>query len=215
MPTPSFGGAHFDGQRQVDPARSGGAAPPIPALDADFRGRGRLRRDVSDSSCGHPHGPTQLLTALDGTTYHYSHTVHCPQCAWVAHRHGGAGYHDSVVTPVVVMPGRSEVLARPPESVVPDKAERVEKERAYTQEAAHNIPTHPKYDNKTSVILCEHKHLASRNLERELPGQEVTFRQLPHLGQMRGVPQTWPKGIYDYIWVIKYSKGAVGLCLFV
>ena len=64
-------------------------------------------------------GPGQLLIALDGTTYHHSHTVHCPQCTRIAHRNGDASYQHTVVTPVVVTPGRSDVLALTPEFVVP------------------------------------------------------------------------------------------------
>ena len=95
-------------------------------------------------------------------------------------------------------------------TVVPEpdenKAKKIAKENACTQEAAHDILTNPRYDNKIVIIMWEHKHIANLKLERKFPGQEVTFRQLLHLGQLKVVPQTWPKTIYDYIWVIKYTK---------
>ena len=98
-------------------------------------------------------------------------------------------------------------------TVVPEprknKANKITKENARTQEAAHDILTNPRYDNKIVIVIWEHKHIANLNLERIFPGQEVTFRQLLHLSQLKFVPQTWPKTIYDYIWIIKYTKGNI------
>jgi hypothetical protein len=61
----------------------------------------------------------QLLIALAGTQYFSSHTIHCQNCL---RRHTSKGqtlYYHTAITPVVVCPGRSEVIALPPESVMP------------------------------------------------------------------------------------------------
>lgn len=61
----------------------------------------------------------QLLIALDGTSYHHSHTVHCRQCTKIEHRKGEVSYQHTVVTPVVVSPERNQVIALAPEFVTP------------------------------------------------------------------------------------------------
>ena len=64
-------------------------------------------------------GQGRLLIALDGTAYHHSHTVHCDQCTRIEHKSGAVSYQHTVVTPVVVTPGMSRVIALEPEFVVP------------------------------------------------------------------------------------------------
>lgn len=63
------------------------------------------------------HGP--LLIALDGTSYHQSHTVHCQQCTVTQHKNGEISYAHTVVTPVVVSPEHNRVIPLEPEFVVP------------------------------------------------------------------------------------------------
>jgi hypothetical protein len=61
----------------------------------------------------------QLLVALDGTQYHSSQAIHCQNCL---RRHTSKGqtlYYHSAITPVIVCPGRSEVIALPPEFIGP------------------------------------------------------------------------------------------------
>lgn len=61
----------------------------------------------------------QLLIALDGTQYHSSASIHCDQCTVRQHRSGKTSYSHTVVTPVIVAPGRNRVLALQPEFVTP------------------------------------------------------------------------------------------------
>lgn len=61
----------------------------------------------------------QLLIALDGTQYHSSDAVHCDQCSVRQHRDGHVSYSHTVVTPVIVAPGRNRVLPLQPEFVTP------------------------------------------------------------------------------------------------
>ena len=61
----------------------------------------------------------QHLVALDGTTYFSSQKVHCGQCSQRILNNQQTQYFHSVLTPVLVQPGRSEVLALEPEFIVP------------------------------------------------------------------------------------------------
>ena len=59
------------------------------------------------------------LIALDGTWYHSSQKIHCSRCSRIEHSTGGCTYYHSAVTPVIVGPGRSEVIALRPEFITP------------------------------------------------------------------------------------------------
>ena len=61
----------------------------------------------------------QLLVSLDGTTYFSSKTIHCPNCLTRQLANGQTLYYHSAITPVIVCPGRSEVIALPPEYIMP------------------------------------------------------------------------------------------------
>ena len=61
----------------------------------------------------------QHLVVLDGTTYFRSKKIHCPQCSQQVLSNGQTQYLHSVLTPVLVQPGRSQVLALAPEFIVP------------------------------------------------------------------------------------------------
>jgi hypothetical protein len=61
----------------------------------------------------------QRLVVLDGTTYFRSKKIHCPQCSQQVLSNGQTQYLHSVLTPVLVQPGRSQVLALEPEFIVP------------------------------------------------------------------------------------------------
>ena len=64
-------------------------------------------------------GPGRLLIALDGTAYHHSHAIHCPQCTRIEHQNGSVSYQHSVITPVIVAPALSRVIPLAPEFIVP------------------------------------------------------------------------------------------------
>ena len=61
----------------------------------------------------------QLLVSLDGTTYFSSKTIHCPNCLTRQLANGQTLYYHPAITPVIVCPGRPEVLALPPEYIMP------------------------------------------------------------------------------------------------
>ncbi|WNZ26377.1 transposase [Leptolyngbya sp. NK1-12] len=60
-----------------------------------------------------------LLMAIDGTEYFGSSQIHCPQCSTRQLKSGEMYYFHSVVTPVIVCPGQSQVIPLVPEFVVP------------------------------------------------------------------------------------------------
>ena len=60
-----------------------------------------------------------LLMALDGTEYFSSRQIHCPQCSTRTLKSGDTHYFHSVVTPVIVCPGQSQVIPLVPEFIKP------------------------------------------------------------------------------------------------
>jgi hypothetical protein len=61
----------------------------------------------------------QLLGALDGTTSFSSHAIHCPPCLTRQLSNGHTLDDHPAITPVAVCPGRSQVIALPPEYILP------------------------------------------------------------------------------------------------
>jgi hypothetical protein len=57
--------------------------------------------------------------SLDGTTYFSSQAIQCPNCLTRQLSNGHTLYYHSAITPVVVCPGRSQVIALPPEYIMP------------------------------------------------------------------------------------------------
>jgi hypothetical protein len=60
-----------------------------------------------------------LLVSLDGTQDFSSKAIHCQNCLTRQLSNGQLLYYHTAITPVVVCPGRSEVLALPPEYLMP------------------------------------------------------------------------------------------------
>jgi len=71
----------------------------------------------------------EWLVSLDGTQYCTSTAIHCPQCTQIK-SDNATRYAHSALIPVLVKPGRKEVLALEPEFIVPqDGAEKQDCER--------------------------------------------------------------------------------------
>lgn len=60
-----------------------------------------------------------LLCALDGVHFHSSQNVHCDFCNQKQHKNGKTTYFHSVITPVIVKPGKDKVIALEPEFIMP------------------------------------------------------------------------------------------------
>jgi len=88
----------------------------------------------------------QLLVAMDGTNYFASKTVHCHNCLTRQLSNGQTLYYHSAITPVIVCPGQSQVIALPPEYIMPQDGhakqdcERAAGTRWIHQHAAHVAP---------------------------------------------------------------------------
>jgi hypothetical protein len=61
----------------------------------------------------------QLLISMDGTSYFSSKAIHCPNCQHRTTPAGETTYYHTAITPVIVAPGRSQVLSLAPEYIVP------------------------------------------------------------------------------------------------
>ena len=61
----------------------------------------------------------QLLVALDGTNYFSSQAIHCHHCLRRQLSNGQTLYYHAAITPVIVCPGQPQVIALPPEYIMP------------------------------------------------------------------------------------------------
>ena len=61
----------------------------------------------------------QLLIALDGTDYFASKEIHCARCSQRTHANGHVTYFHQAIIPVIVAPGRREVIPLEPEFITP------------------------------------------------------------------------------------------------
>jgi hypothetical protein len=61
----------------------------------------------------------QLFVALDGTNYFSSQAIHCQNCLTRRLSNGQTLYYHAAITPVIVCPGHAQVLALPPEYIMP------------------------------------------------------------------------------------------------
>ena len=61
----------------------------------------------------------QLLVSMDGTGYFHSKAIHCANCQHRTTTKGETTYYHSAITPVIVAPGRSEVISLVPEYIIP------------------------------------------------------------------------------------------------
>jgi len=98
-------------RQMLDPVPPQALYPVYDRIYDTLRAAGILQtfRGVHDST----------LIALDGTWYHASQKIHCPYCSHLEHKSGEITYYHSAVTPVLVAPGQSEVIALRPEFITP------------------------------------------------------------------------------------------------
>ena len=61
----------------------------------------------------------QLLVSMDGTSYFSSKAVHCPNCQHRTTTKGETSYYHTAITPVIVTPGRPQVISLVPEYIRP------------------------------------------------------------------------------------------------
>jgi hypothetical protein len=93
----------------------------------------------------------QLLVAIDGTEYFSSKKIHCPNCSQRLLKNGETNYFHSALTPVVVAPGRAQVLSLEPEFIVPQDGH--EKQDCETQAAKRWVEKHADFYAPYGVTL--------------------------------------------------------------
>jgi len=90
----------------------------------------------------------QLLVSLDGTQYFSSQALQCQNCLTRQLSNGQTLYYHTAITPVIVCPGHSQVIALAPEYIMPQDGhanqdcEQAAGKRWITQHAATLVPYH-------------------------------------------------------------------------
>jgi hypothetical protein len=90
----------------------------------------------------------QLLVSLDGTQYFSSKTLHCQNCLTRQLSNGQTLYYHTAITPVIVCPGHSQVIALAPEYIMPQDGhakqdcEQAAGKRWITHHATPLVPHH-------------------------------------------------------------------------
>ena len=104
-------------RQMLDPVSPEVLYPVYDRLYDSLREQGILQtfRGVHDS----------MFIALDGTWYHSSKKIHCCNCSKLEHANGEITYYHSAVTPVIVAPGKSEVISLRPEFIIPQDGHRL------------------------------------------------------------------------------------------
>ena len=98
-----------------------------------------------------------LLFAFDGTQYFSSKEIHCQNCSHKTASNGVTTYFHSVITPVIVAPGNSRVIALEPEFITPQDGH--EKQDCEQVAAKRWINKHAKqYAAKTVTISADDLH---------------------------------------------------------
>jgi hypothetical protein len=98
-----------------------------------------------------------LLFAFDGTQYFSSKEIHCQNCSHKTASNGVTTYSHSVITPVIVAPGNSRVIALEPEFITPQDGH--EKQDCEQVAAKRWINKHAnQYAAKTVTISADDLH---------------------------------------------------------
>jgi hypothetical protein len=110
-----FGMTKIPGDSQIraklDPIEPSRFDPMFDAVIAELQRSGGI--DQFRRLDGH------VLIALDGTQYHSSNKVRCPQCSTRQHGNGKTEYHHAMLAATLVAPGHNRVVPLIPEFIVP------------------------------------------------------------------------------------------------
>ena len=92
-----------------------------------------------------------FLLTLDGTEYFSSKQIHCSHCCHRHHKNGSITYYHAAVTPVLVAPGRAEVVSLDPEFITPQDGH--DKQDCENAAAKRWIAAHPRNPQDPPVTL--------------------------------------------------------------
>ena len=93
----------------------------------------------------------EFLLTLDGTEYFSSKKIHCCHCCHRTHKNGSTTYFHAAVTPVVVAPGRPQVISLEPEFITPQDGH--DKQDCENAAAKRWIAAHPRDPKDPPVTL--------------------------------------------------------------
>ena len=93
----------------------------------------------------------EFLLTLDGTEYFSSKKIHCSHCCHRHHKNGSTTYYHAAVTPVLVAPGRPEVISLEPEFITPQDGH--DKQDCENAAAKRWIAAHPRKPQDPPVTL--------------------------------------------------------------
>ena len=93
----------------------------------------------------------EFLLTLDGTEYFSSKKIHCCHCCHRTHKNGSTTYFHAAVTPVLVAPGRSQVISLGPEFITPQDGH--DKQDCENAAAKRWIAAHPREPQDPPVTL--------------------------------------------------------------
>ncbi len=93
----------------------------------------------------------EFLLVLDGTQYFSSHSIHCAHCCHRTHQNGSTTYFHRAVTPVLVAPGKPQVISLEPEFITPQDGH--EKQDCENAAAKRWIASHPRNEEDSPITL--------------------------------------------------------------
>jgi hypothetical protein len=115
----------------------------------------------------------RLLVVLDGTQYFSSQKISCPRCSTKQHPNGTTTYSHSMLTPVIVAPGQDEVLALPPEFIVPQDGH--DKQDCENAAAKRWLRKYGKYCRAKGVLILGDDLYSNQPLGEVLIEEKLPF----------------------------------------
>jgi hypothetical protein len=114
-----------------------------------------------------------LLVAMDGTEYFSSTQISCPQCSRRTLRSGDTQYFHSVVTPVIVCPGQTQVIPLVPEFVRPQDGH--DKQDCETAAAKRWLTQHGERFSRLKVTVLGDDLYCHQPLCQQLLDHQLNF----------------------------------------
>ncbi|MEM8717306.1 MAG: ISNCY family transposase [Cyanobacteria bacterium P01_G01_bin.4] len=114
-----------------------------------------------------------LLMALAGTEYFSSRQIHCPQCSTRTLKSGDTHYFHSVVTPVIVCPGQTQVMPLVPEFIKPQDGH--DKQDCETAAAKRWLAQHGHRFSPLNVTVLGDDLYCRQPLCQQLLAQQFNF----------------------------------------
>jgi hypothetical protein len=146
-------------------------------------------------------GNKDILVALDGTWYFSSHDIHCGNCLKKNYE-GELIYYHAMINPVIAVPGKTQVLALPPEFIKNTDGEK--KQDCEQNGAKRWIRMHGKRLSRIGVTILGDDLYSHEPICRELLVQSFNFILVCKEESHKTVYE-WIKGITEEVRVEKVT----------